>query len=306
MSWLKYFSKPASRIGIELAANHVNIVVHDTHLNRLDKAVSLHVQQQDERALSDALVQFAKDEDVSRADCHAVLGSSDYQLLMVERPEVPESELREAIKWKVKDLIQAPIESVVLETFNVPRDASKGKAMVYVVVVALDRIQMIIDAVKSAGLNLKVIDVEALALRNVIALKNSDRASAVVRLSEGRGEVSIYRENELYLSRSFSLKYNGGLLDDIPAESLALEVQRSFDYFERQMGQVPPAELFVCGESVGPEKISEELKRSIAANVEYLNLHEILLLNNQGEAFDEGVLQLCTVAIGTALRQQAA
>jgi len=283
----------------------VNIIALNKETGTLEVAECLYLS--DSEDLEQLIGQCVEKHELSKMECNVVLSSNDYQLLLVERPEVAEAELREAVKWKVKDLIQEPIESVVLDTFELPKDASKGKDMLYVVVVPLVKIQSLIDLVKESELTLKVIDIEVLALRNIISLKKLERASAVVRLAEKSGDVSIFRDNKLYLSRHFNLNYSGGLLDDLPAADLALEVQRSFDYFERQMGQVPPSTLFICGEGVGPEKITEELQRSVAAKVEYLDLSVELAPNSQGEEeIDQGILQLCMAAIGTTYRKEVA
>ena len=306
---MKGFSRSEQRVGIELASDHLNIVARNIKTQHVLAAASLALDEPREKgeSLAHQVAHFVEQHALKNAECHFVLSSRDYQLLLVERPEVPDTELRQAIKWKVKDLIQAPLDSVVLDTFALPKDASKGKDMLYVVVVALDKIKQCIQAINDAHLKLTVIDIEVLALRNLLALKNMERAVALVRLVENGGDVSIFRDDQLYLSRRFSLNYSGGLLDELPASDLALEVQRSFDYFERQMGQVPPATLFICGEGVGPEKISDELKRSISAQVEYLNLeNELSLAESSGAELDEGILQLCLAALGTTFRSEAA
>src|SRR5690606_41109649 len=55
----------------------------------------------------------------------------------------------------------------------------------------------------------------------------------------------LVHNSELYLARHFQLPYHGGLLDDISTDALLLEIQRSLDYFERQMRQSPPQQLFL-------------------------------------------------------------
>jgi MSHA biogenesis protein MshI len=260
----------------------------------------LYKEGDSRESLRGILTTLVEEKGLSKADCAIVLPSSDYQMLLVEKPEVPDDELSQAIRWKVKDLIQEPIDSVVIDTFELPNDASKSKAMLYVVIAPLEKVNNLIALVSDVGLVLKTIDVDVLALRNLIIQRKTERAAALVRLAENGGDVSIYKGDQLYLSRHFNLSYGGGLLEDLPNSDLALEVQRSFDYFERQMGQVPPATLFICGEGVGEEKITDELRKSISAKVEFFDLVA------SSDVFEPGVLQQCIAAVGATYRQEVA
>jgi MSHA biogenesis protein MshI len=75
-------------------------------------------------------------------------------------------------------------------------------------------------------------------------------------LREHYGQMVICRGDTLYLSRRLELSYDE-LRDagrqDGAVQSLALEIQRSLDYFESQLGQVPPSAIrLVARDSVLP------------------------------------------------------
>lgn len=240
--------------------------------------------------------------------CHVVLRPADYQLLLVDAPDVPEEEMREAIRWRIKDLLSIPLPDAVIDIFNLPADANRsGKRMLYVVVADLATIHHVMGVVKSAGLKLSSIDISELAMRNLTLFSEQERAVAVARLSEGRGSVSIFRNGDLYLSRQFQLSYNAGLLDDLPDDVLALEIQRSLDYFERQMGQAPPAYIYICGTNVSDDKITQNLRRSLNIPIQFFHLTQTLSLNGDNQehnSFDEGMLQLTIAALGALYRKE--
>ena len=104
----------------------------------------------------------------------------------------------------------------------------------------------------------------------------------------------------MYLSRQFALAYNAGLLDDLPAEALVLELQRSLDYFERQLRQSPPSHVFICGENVTEDKLTADIKNSLPISIRLLSLNEGLQVD---DAVAEHNLSLCLSAVGAALRQ---
>lgn len=246
---------------------------------------------------------------LAKAPCHLVLGAETYQVLLVEPPEVPQEELRQAIRWRLKDLISIPVDQAAVEVFALPADGLRSnKKMVYVVACENKKIQAAVDMVRESGLVLESIDIGELALRNLaqrlLPPELAERGIALARIRPGSGSVFIYRQGNLYLGRSFSLNYNGGLMDALPEEALALELQRSLDYYERQMGQAPPAMIYVCGEHVSQDKIGSVLKASLAPKV--------LWLNPAGAAafalaeIDESLAQQCVAALGGALRVEQA
>lgn len=245
---------------------------------------------------------------LGRAKVNVVLNPSCYQILLVESPDVPEEEVRAAIRWRLQDLLNIPVEDAVLDVFWLPDDGTRShKKMVYVVAVARSLLEQTIDNCKSLGLRLNAIDIIEMSMRNIayslIADDQRERGIAITRLARGTGSVFLYKQGNMYLARNFKLDYNAGLMDDIPQESLALELQRSVDYYERQMGQAPPSSIFVCGENVHEDKIGATLKSSFSAPVHYLNPP---VETGNPDAFDQSLLQRCVGALGASLRGQVA
>ncbi len=142
-----------------------------------------------------------------RKPCHLVLGREDYNLLLVEAPSVPASELREALRWRIRDLIDFPADQAVLDAFLLPEDRSRGgKRMAYVAVAHRNLIEQRISQVAEARLDLKVIDVPELALRNLVyRVCDTERGVALVRLGAGTGSLHIVRGNDLHLARRCAL-----------------------------------------------------------------------------------------------------
>jgi len=251
------------------------------------------------------LSQYIAELGLSGAACNAVIPSSSYSLLLSEAPKVEDAELADAMRWKIKDLIDYPVEEAVLDVFRLPEDASRGDTpMVYVVVTRRALVEDIVASLESAGVKLDSIDIIDLALRNLSLLcPEEPRGLAMVQLSSGTGNLNVIRRQELYLSRRFDIDFNGGLLDPLPANSLALELQRSLDYYERQMDQEPPSSIYLCGEGVSADKVSEAMQASLVGELKVLPLGELMVLP---EGCDELTLTNCIGAIGGALRNEDA
>ncbi len=231
-----------------------------------------------------------------------VMEAGSYQLILGEAPKVPAEELAEALRWRVKDLVHFPIAEAIVDGFLLPEDSAKGTSrMAYAVVTQRKIIEQQVGYATAADLSLKNIDIPELVLRNLAEVCcDTQRGVALVRLHQGGGSLQIIRDGNLYLSRQFSLPYNAGLLDDLPADALVLELQRSLDYFERQMRQVPPSHIYLCGENVTADKLTPEIQNSMAVSIHILNLADGLQI---AESIAGHNLALCLNAIGAALRQ---
>lgn len=239
---------------------------------------------------------------LQRVASNVVMGAGNYQLILGEAPKVPQEELAEALRWRIKDLVQFPIAEAVVDAFFLPEDSARGSSrMAYAVVAQRKFIEAQVSAAKTAGLELRNIDIPELVLRNLAeTCCDTKRGVALVKLQQGGGSLQIIRDGNLYLSRQFSLAYNAGLLDDLPGDALVLELQRSLDYFERQMRQVPPSHVYLCGENVTADKITAEIRNSLAVSIHPLSLENGLQI---ATGIPEHSLSLCLHAIGAALRQ---
>ncbi len=234
--------------------------------------------------------------------CNVVLPAGSYNLLLVEAPNVPEEEMRDAVRFRVKDMIAFPLDEALIDLFSLPSDSSRsGRKMVYVVAIQESKVRDIMTLVSAADLELAYVDIFELALRNITEkLDVGQRGVAMVRLLQGQATLALIREGNMYLSRQFDLPYNAGLFDELPEDQLVLELQRSLDYYERQMGQVPPAHIFLCGDNVSADKVTDNLNASVSGDVSVLRLSQAL---NAPDSVDESLLQLCVSAIGGALRR---
>lgn len=241
---------------------------------------------------------------LQKLPCNIVLAGSHYQLLLGEAPKVPQEELAEALRWRVKDLIQYPIADAVIDAILLPEDSARGTSrMAYAVVAQRNTILQLIAQAKTAQLDLQSIDISEMALRNLVqACGDTKRGVALVKLGQGGGSLQIIRDGNLYLSRQFSLAYNAGLLDDLPADALMLELQRSLDYFERQMRQASPGIIYLCGDNITADKLTPSLRNGLAVKIDLLDLAAGLDIASEVQ---EHTLSLCLLALGAALREDA-
>lgn len=210
------------------------------------------------------------------ADTTLILPLDQYQVFQLERPEgIDESELGDALKWKLKDFLDFNPSDSVSDVFRFPEDASRGRgSLVNVVAARKSLVSELVALVESCGLALVSIDIAELALRNLAPRIDPDhRGVALVHMRERFGQMIVCKGETLYLSRRLDVT-SDDLRDassqENAVQSLALEMQRSLDYYESQLGQVPPAVIrLVARDNLLP--LSSMLASYVAASVETLD-----------------------------------
>jgi len=238
-----------------------------------------------------------------RAPTVSVLDPGGYRLLLVEAPDVPAEELRAAVRWRIKDLIDFHVDDAVIDVFEMPSHARGGpNRMMYAVTAKAELIKQQIDLVESAGLKLEVIEIPELSLRNVATLlEDEHRGTAFLYLGERRSTLLLVRQGVLYLARYVetgvaTLAEAGAIRSELVA-GLALEVRRSLDYFESHYEQTSIPQLYTSGlEEADREQIGRELG---------IGVHPVDLKNlfDMDDTLSPELQRLCLPAIGAALRR---
>jgi MSHA biogenesis protein MshI len=236
----------------------------------------------------------------------SVLPSASYQLLLVEAPDVPGDELRAAVRWRIKDLIDFHIDDAVIDVFRMPAHVRGGpNQMLYAVVTRAEVVREHVATLEAAGLKLEVIDVLELCLRNVASLlEESGRGIALLHLGDASSVLLVMRQGVMYLTRRIetgieALRAADGLRSSL-VSGLALEARRSLDYFESHHEQTAIPVLFTSGlDPPDQDRLKQELGISVR-NVDITSpLHCELRL-------DEETQRRCLPAIGAALRKDEA
>lgn len=251
-----------------------------------------------------ALHKLVQDLDLEGEQVSYVLNPKDYYLHLIEAPNVEEDELRSAIRWKIKDLLDMKIDDAALDLFRVPEDAYVGRDMVYVVAVTKPKVRSIADLVNQAGLELAVIDIPELAMHNVARACLDDKNGVAfmdLRLTGSTMNISI--DGELYLSRRINTQVGPDAMQDENWESLkdrlVLEIQRSMDYFESQMRRSQITRIVVAQRQTDTEKLVAELNELLSAEVTALDLSQFI---KGDEEITPEFQQRAFAAIGATLR----
>jgi MSHA biogenesis protein MshI len=203
------------------------------------------------------LAKSAKNLELSSHQCITVLRPGDYQLLVLDAPNVPQEELRAAIRWRIKDMIDYHVDDATVDVLDIPVDkAASGRTRsMFAVASRNDVIQACVEKFQGAGVPLSVIDIPETAQRNLASLyEDKGRGVAMLHLGEESGLLTVSHSGELYLSRRLDVPLFALTRDDDAPQReehfqrILLELQRTLDHLERQFPWVIVSKLLLAPE----------------------------------------------------------
>lgn len=253
------------------------------------------------------LARTVADYDLKRARCTTALDPNEYALLLTEAPDVPAEELRAALRWRIKDLIDFHVNDATLDVFEVPGEKASGRARsMYAVAARSSAIQKRVDLLDAAGASLEVIDIPEMAQRNVAALLPEDaKGVACLTFQEASALLTITKQSEVYLTRTFDvgLEALSQQLDLAPYfERIVLEIQRSLDYFESHFRQAPVGSLAIGPVPEPIPGLLEHLQANLNVIVTSIDFSRLV---DCRQDIPLALQSRCFATLGAALRQEA-
>lgn len=272
--------------------------------------VSFCAVQQIDLADVGALDKLSKETHLSRYRCTFALNSGEYQMLVVEAPNVPVAELKTAVRWRMKDMLDFPVDDATIDVLDIPADknAPSRARSLYAVAARNDIIRRRMEAFDAAKLPFSVIDVPELAQRNIaVLLEEPGRGLALLSFGEDGGLLTFTYGGELYSSRHIEIPLSQLNQPDSEQrqryfDRITLELQRSMDSFERQFSFITISKLMLA-----PLPPAVNLEAYLSTNL-YLPVSTL----NLDEVFDFSTLpgvgpaqrMQCFLVLGAALRTE--
>ncbi len=224
---------------------------------------------------------------------------------------MPDNELAAALRWRIKDLVSFPAAEAAVDYFETPVTSPEhNKNMLNVVVAHLQMLETTAKWIQASGLALTAIDIPELALRNMTAsLQEDSDGIALLLLQPKACRLLITRQGSLYLIRDINLAPTPFLLDEQSStatsetyqsllETLVLEIQRSFGFYQNRLRQALPKHLFVLG---GNPSVLSDLATQLNCATKALDLKTIVQTR---QPLSVKLQMACLFAIGGALRNE--
>lgn len=248
---------------------------------------------------------------IGKHDFTTLLSPGEYQMLLVDAPNVPVNELKTAIRWKIKDSLNCHIDDATVDVLQIPASkyGSDRVQSLFAIAAPNETIQKRIALFEQAKIELSVIDIPEMAQRNVAALFEQDDRVLVLLVFDGNGGLMTFTSRgELLLARRIEI--TAGQLQDANEqlrkqyrERAELELQRSLDYFDRQYNHLPLSRVLVCApDNAG---LVNFLAAAVEVKVEWLELSQVMDISKVPALADSEFVARALPTLGAALRQES-
>lgn len=235
--WKGRLKKPGAKLGLLVGNASIAWARVETRGDMLAVRAFGYLQAESQDAAWASFRNVVTLEKLQGLPLHVVMGLADYQLLLMESLEVPAEELREAMRWRLGDFISFPVTEAAIDVFTLPEDAYRGRPrMLYTAVCQQHQIETLRLRAESLKLNLASVSIPEIALsrleRHLLAGEDS---TALLQFTEGGSLLGIFQGHALYLARQMPFTHQ--TLGTAQYDSVLLEIQRSLDYFDSQIGK---------------------------------------------------------------------
>jgi type IV pilus assembly protein PilM len=295
----------------------------------------------DSGAVIDAIQRLFSDQKIKTSDvCTGVSGNSVI-VKKISLPQMSTEELAESIHWEAEQYIPFDIQDVAIDYEVIEGGGSGGNMDVLLVAVKKDKISDYTSAIAQAGKSAAIVDVDVFALQNcyevnygsdpgrVLALLNV--GASIMNINIVKGGTSIFNRDiavggnqytdaiQKDLNLSFDQAENvkkggrveGAAVENLPpiiqavSENIALEIQKTFDFFKATSSEDRIDRIFLSGGTSKVHGLQELLGDRFEAGVDLLNPFNNVTYNPRefDPDFISEVGPSAAIAVGLAVRK---
>lgn len=236
---------------------------------------SEYLPSRGQQAQVDALRGWVDKHRLQRSGCVCLIADTDCDINQIEKPEVDDSELAQALTWRIKDLVSYGVDSAVVEGYPMPVSAKNNTQQISVVSADEKIVANYVQSIRSTGMELIAIDIHDLVTSNLPAVRQgAEKTQAILSLGASDGVLSIFNDTDLYVSRHFKtglgqLEFASGK-DPAVYDNLLLEIQRSMDYYESYYGLGSVSTMEVFPRTPVTEKMALYLQNLISYDIDFV------------------------------------
>lgn len=184
-----------------------------------------------------SIKKFIESNKLSGANVACCLDDESMRIRKVELPQMPEADFKEAVKWKMRDIVEGAIDQYVIrysQLKNVDKPDSKTKTVVSYAV-KKQVITQTMQILNKCGLKVSAIEPEAVSLAYATDLNYSsaERWMAAVDIGTTHTLMTIIGYGQFYFSRPLvGINLQGASQNQKEFhQKLAAEIQNTIDTF---------------------------------------------------------------------------
>lgn len=177
----------------------------------------------------------------SQVDIAVVTSLGSYKHAMVEKPDIPDTEVADTLRWDFSSHVSFDVESASVDYFHLPRSDPNDDPMLSAFILPEKTISDIDGVLTKAKVKMGCITLPEMAVTELLSRRDHTKAFAGLVLAEEGSFLIVAHNGEIYLNRQ--LKSNiSALVGDINSpgsDRLIRECSRSVNYFIGKFSHIP-------------------------------------------------------------------
>lgn len=273
----------------------------------------------------------------------AVISFSGHPSVIIKKINMPimsEEEISDSMKYEAQQYVPFDINDVEIDFQILGPSSEEGQMDIVLVAVKRGVMNDYVDAVKTAGLDVAIVDVDSFAIynayevnygiteRNIVSLVNIGASTTSINVL--RDGVPVYTkysdigsnrhtealERSAGVSREDAERLKRGqLIENVSAEvvqeiinaasdQIYAEIFRSFEYFKGIAGEEEINKIMLSGGAVLVRGFAEMMEERLGISVEVMDpFKNIKIPDSLDAAYLKDIAPIATVAVGLALRR---
>ncbi len=229
--------------------------------------------EQQKNFLEKKIAEFA----LEQTPTSVIIPQNDYQIFLIEQPLLSRNEKREAIRWRIAEYIDFPVEEAVVDYIEVPqKNKETNTPLNYVIVTRKGIINEYANNIKALGLHLTSVDICQSALREIaFQLDDADVGQALLHIEEDKSHIILFKNRMLYMMRDFDLGYEH-IKRNSEVQDLALEIQRSIDYCSSNLKNAGISRIVLTPMPERKSELLSNLSNILGLPVRMINYSEFI------------------------------
>ncbi|HET7291178.1 MAG TPA: type IV pilus assembly protein PilM [Vicinamibacteria bacterium] len=295
----------------------------------------------DSGAVIDAIQRLFQQQKIKTGDVCVGVSGNAVIVKKISLPQMSPEELSESIHWEAEQYIPFDIQDVAIDYEVIDGGGGGGNMDVLLVACKKDKISDYTSVISQAGKTPAIVDVDVFALQNcyeinygsdpgrVIALLNVGASVMNINIVKGGASVfnrdiavggnqytdAIQKDLNLSFEQAESLKrggrVEGAAVENLPpilqavSENIALEVQKTFDFFKATSQEDRIDRVFLSGGTSKVQGLRELIAERFDAGVEIMNPFNNVTYNPRDfdPDFIAEVGPSAAIAVGLAVRR---
>jgi len=295
----------------------------------------------DSGAVIDACQRVFQSQKIKTAEVATSVSGNAVIVKKISLPQMSQEELAESIHWEAEQYIPFDIQDVALDYEVIEGGGGGGNMDVLLVAVKKDKISDYTSAISQAGKSASIVDVDVFALQNcyeinygsdpgrVVALLNIGASIMNINIIKGGTSIfnrdiasggnqytdAIQKDLNLSFDQAEALKKGERVEGAAPenlspiiqavSENVALEIQKTFDFFRATSSEDRIDRIFLSGGTAKIQGLRDLLADRFEAGVEIMNPFNNVTYNPRDfdPDFINDIGPSAAIAVGLAARR---